>query len=158
MTLWPEKFLAVDAVYGDIPGPDHDAVSLLAGEVSPPTHHPSMFTCHHNLLSTNIHPPCPSLTKRPLELQTNPNAWSKVSVTHVLDSGHLLVVDAHNVLPNLQVLLVHLLLELVVVTDGAGLEGWLGPGSTLSDRGAPADVNLINREQQPVLLTVKVLM
>ena len=39
-----------------------------------------------------------------------------------LDGGHLLVVDAHHALANLQVLLVHLLLELVEVGHGARLE------------------------------------
>ena len=60
----------------------------------------------------------------------------------IADCGHLLVVDAHHVLANLQVLLVHLLLELVVVAHRVGLEGrlgcqWLSVRPDLSDRGTP---------------------
>ena len=43
-------------------------------------------------------------------------------MSHVLDDRHLAVVDAHDTLPDLQVLLVQLLLELVVVGDSACLE------------------------------------
>ena len=135
VALRPEQLLPVDAVDGDVPGPDHHAVVLLAGEVPPPPHHPSMFT------------------NRPFQLQTDPDARSEVRVTDILDGGHLLVVDTHHILPHLtkpvrytlssqlctylQVLLFHLLLELVVVADGAGLEGGLSPRSALSDRRAP---------------------
>ena len=64
---------------------------------------------------------------------------------HELDGGHLLGVDAHHVLAELEVLLVHLLLgELVEVCDGAGLEAGPpplvaeGPRLRLPHAGAPA--------------------
>ena len=82
------------------------------------------------------------LTKLFLQLQSDPDPGRKVSVANIADCRHLLVVDTHHVLPNLQVLLVHLLLEFVVVAHGVRLEGRLRCQSLsvrpdLSDRGAP---------------------
>ena len=43
VTLRPEEVLADDAVYGDVPGPHHHAVALLAAEVSPTIDDPAVF-------------------------------------------------------------------------------------------------------------------
>ena len=43
VTLRPEEVLANDAVYGDVPGPHHHTVALLAAEVSPTIDDPAVF-------------------------------------------------------------------------------------------------------------------
>ena len=87
-------------------------------------------------------------TNRFLHLQPDPDASGEVGVSHELDGCHLLVVDAHDVLAELEVLLVHLLLgELVEVRHGAGLEAGpppvvaQGPRLRLPHTRAPVNMN-----------------
>merc|ERR1719350_125543 len=72
------------------------------------------------------------LAFRILQLQPNPDPRGKVCVSHILHHRHLSVMYTHDTLPNLQVLLVQLLLELVVVRHCAGLELWDIPLVTIA--------------------------
>ena len=69
-------------------------------------------------------------------------------MANIADGCHLLVVDTHHGLSNLQELLLHLLLELVVVSHRVRLEGRLRQlpltvtSPDLSYRGTPNDIKV----------------
>ena len=75
-------------------------------------------------------------------------------MTDKLDSGHLLVMNAHHILTNFQILLVDLFLELVEVGHGASLEGWFDAASrkirrtsSMSNRRTPKTSSVLNPER-----------
>ena len=157
MWLRSNKISSINSVNWNTLRLDYDTMSIFAREISSTVHNSVMFSCKHLSWFYPLDRREVCFTYFLLHLQSNPNPGGNICPSHKLDSSHLLwhaqtisllsklvtahthlVVNANNILSHLKILSLDFLLELVVVGDRAGVEGWfVAINSFLADRGAP---------------------